>query len=344
MMRRRLFRLVLLVLVPVVLIAGGLAVWLASGRFVDTENAYVKNDIVHVAAEVDGRVVQVSTADHRAVAAGDVLFRIDPEPYAIALARAEAELGMVADRIAALRAEYRVAAAEIGEAEARLAFNQRQVERYRSLQSRGAASTVQLDEARLQLDVARDRIAVIRARMQQLLANLGGSLDLPTAEQPLYREAVARRDKAALDLKRTAVVASVAGIVSNMRLQPGEYLEAGDRVFTLIASERPWVEANLKETQLTHVRTGQAATFRVDAYPGVRWRAVVDSISPATGAEFAVLPAQNATGNWVKVVQRLPVRLRILDPVTDPPLRAGMTATVSIDTGRERSLGDLFGR
>src|SRR3546814_7827265 len=149
---------------------------------------------------------------------------------------------MVAYRIEALRAEYRVAAAEIGEAEERVGFNQRQVERYRNLQSRGAASTVQLDEARLQLAVARDQVAVIRARMLQILANLGGSLDLPTAEQPLFREALARRDKAALDLKRATVVASVAGIVSNMRLQPGESLEAGDRVFTLTAPQPPWVE------------------------------------------------------------------------------------------------------
>lgn len=343
MMRRRLLRLVLLIALPAVLIVVGVTVWLSAGRYVATENAYVKNDIVHIAAEVDGRVVEVSVEDHQAVAAGAPLFRIDPEPYEIALARAEAELGTVAEKIAGLRAEYRAAAAEIGEAQARLAFNQRQVDRYRNLQSRGAASTVQLDEARLELDVARERIAVIRARMQQILTSLGGSLDLPTDEQAMYREAVARRNKAASDLKRTAVVASVAGIVSNMHLQPGEYLEAGDRVFTLIASERPWVEANLKETQLTHVRIGQEASFTVDAYPGRTWKAVVDSISPATGAEFAVLPAQNATGNWVKVVQRLPVRLRILDPVRDPPLRAGMTATVSIDTGRERSLGDLWG-
>jgi len=342
-MRRRLLRLVLLVALPVVLIVGGLIVWLSAGRYVETENAYVKNDIVHIAAEVDGRVIAVSVEDHDAVAAGAPLFAIDPEPYAIALARAEAELGTVADRIASLRAEYRAAAAEIGEAQARLSFHQRQVDRYRNLQSRGAASTVQLDEARLEQDVARERIAVIRARMQQLLASLGGDLDLPTEKQAMYREAVARRDKAASDLKRTAVVASVGGIVSNMHLQPGEYLEAGDRAFTLIATDRPWIEANLKETQLTHVRVGQNATVTVDAYPGRTWKATVDSISPATGAEFAVLPAQNASGNWVKVVQRLPVRLRILDPVTDPPLRAGMTATVSIDTKRERSIGDLWG-
>ena len=223
-------------------------------------------------------------------------------------------------------------------------FNERQRERGRNLQSRGAATAVQFDEARMQLDVSRNRIAVIRARMLQILAGLGGSLDLATEAQPLYREALARRDKAALDLKRTAVVASVPGIVSNMRLQPGEYLEAGDRVFTLIASERLWVEANLKETQMTHVRVGQNAAVTVDAYPGRSWRAVVDSISPATGAEFAVLPAQNATGNWVKVVQRLPVRLRIIDPVQDPPLRAGMTASVSIDTERQRTPGDVLGR
>ncbi|MFN4089001.1 MAG: HlyD family secretion protein, partial [Alphaproteobacteria bacterium] len=163
LMRRHLLRLVLVIAVPAVLIAGGALLWLAGGRYVSTENAYVKNDILHVAAEVDGRVVEIGARDHALVAAGDLLFRIDPEPHAIALARAEAELGAVAYRIEGERAEYRVAAAEIGEAEARVRFSERQVERLRSLQARGAATAVQFDEARLQLEVARDRVAVIRA-------------------------------------------------------------------------------------------------------------------------------------------------------------------------------------
>lgn len=342
-MPRGLLRIILILVVPALLIAGGLLAWLAGGRYVETENAYVKTDIVHVGSEVDGRVVEVAVRDHDVVAAGDVLFRIDPAPFEIALAQAEAEVAAAAYRVAALRAEYRAAEAELGETEERVRFHTRQVERLRNLRSRGVASVVQDEEARLQLGIAREQGAVIRARMRHILASLGGSLDRPTEQQPVYLEAVARRDKAALDLERSVVRASVPGTISNMRLQPGTYLEAGDRTFALIASESPWVEANLKETQLTHVRVGQSATVTVDAYPGHRWDAVVDTISPATGAEFAVLPPQNATGNWVKVVQRLPVRLRLLDPTGGPPLRAGMTAFVSIDTKRERDLGDMLG-
>ena len=184
-------------------------------------------------------------------------------------------------------------------------------------------------------------MASVRAKLRRVLTALNGDPALPADEHPLVREKSAARERAALDLARTTVHAPVAGVVVNLRLQRGEQVKASTPLFALVAQSRPWVEANFKETDLTHVRVGQRARIVLDTYPDATWEAVVDSVSPATGAEFSILPPQNASGNWVKVVQRLPVKLRLLPHQGEPPLRAGMTATVSIDTGRQRSIGDV---
>jgi len=178
----------------------------------------------------------------------------------------------------------------------------------------------------------------VEERINRVLASLGGDPQFPVERHPRYQEAKAAYDAAALDLSRSQVRASTPGVVSNMKLQTGEYVEARKPVFSLIHSGPVWIEANFKETQLTYMTVGQPATVVADAYPDVQWKAVVDTIAPATGAEFAVLPPQNATGNWVKVVQRLPVRVRVEQPSDLPQLRAGMTVTVSVDTGRSRGL------
>ena len=349
---RALTRLFLLIVVPLAAIAVGSYVYLTGGRYVTTENAYVKNDIVQVSADIEGRVVDVAVRDHEVVSAGDLLFRIDPIPVEIRLARAEAEMGMVRDELLGLRAEYDVAAGqlEVTEGESHEAleavrYHRKQVKRLRDLQRRGAAARIRLEAAEHDLAVARQRTEVIRKqaevarkRMSRVLVQLGGALDTPVEKHPMYREKESLRDAARLDLDRTVVRAAVGGIVSNVKLQAGEYVESGKPVFSIIVEQQPWVEANLKETELTHVHVGQKATVVVDAYPDFVWQAVVDSISPATGAEFAVLPPQNATGNWVKVVQRLPVRLLLQERPGAPPLRAGMTVSASIDTVRERHL------
>ncbi|MCY4318773.1 MAG: HlyD family secretion protein [Alphaproteobacteria bacterium] len=349
---RALIRLFLLIVVPLAAIAVGAYAYLTGGRYVTTENAYVKNDIVQVSADIEGRVVKVAVRDHEEVRSGDLLFRLDPVPVEIRLARAEAELGMVRDELHSLRAEYDVATGEleVTEGELREAFeavryHKTQVQRLRDLQRRGAAARVKLEAAEHDLAVARQGTEVVRKqaevarkRMRRVLAELGGALDAPVESHPMYREKEALRDAARLDLERTVVRAAAGGIVSNVKLQAGEYVESGKPIFSIIVGRQPWVEANLKETELTHVRVGQKATVVVDAYPDVLWQAVVESISPATGAEFAVLPPQNATGNWVKVVQRLPVRLKLQERSGAPPLRAGMTVSASIDTVRERHL------
>ncbi len=171
-----------------------------------------------------------------------------------------------------------------------------------------------------------------------MLANLGGKRDLAAEDHPRFRLVDAERAKVALDLERATVWAAASGRIANLDLQAGEYVKEGAPVFSLIADVAPWIEANLKETQLTHVREGQSVTISVDAYPDERWQGTVSGVSAGTGAVFSLLPAQNATGNWVKVVQRIPVRIAIFPRPEAPQLRAGMSATVEIDSGHERAL------
>ena len=339
----RSLRPLLLVAVPALVLAGALMLWLKGGRYATTENAYVKADIAQVASEVPGRIVEVRVRDHAAVAAGDLLLRLDPEPYRLALAKADAELDAARAAVQELKASLRETRAEAKEAESRLAFLDTQAQRQRDLSGRGAAATMRVEQAESDALQARDRLAMLQQRIARVEASLGGNPDLPTERYAAVREKQALRDRAALDLAHTEIKAARAGVVVNFRLQLGEQVKAQTPLFSLVADRRPWVEANFKETDLTHVTVGQRATVTLDMHPDLTWEAEVESISPATGAEFAILPPQNASGNWVKVVQRLPVRLRLLERPGEPALRAGMTAYVSIDTGRTRSLSDILG-
>lgn len=344
---RRMLRGVLLVVVPLVAVAIGLHYYVLGGRYEVTENAYVKAHIVAVSAEVAGRVVEVAVRDNQPVAAGALLFRLDPVPFELEVTRAEAQMAVVRTELETLRAAHRVALAEAAEAEANIGFLTRQLERQQMLKARGMGREESYDEARHNLDAAQRKLDSSRQRARSVVASLGGDANLPPERHPRFLQAKAARDTAQVDLARTRVVAPSAGVVSNMKLQAGEHVARGVPVFSLIESGHVWVEANYKETQLTYVREGQRVTVSADAYPGSLWQARVSAIAPATGAEFAVLPPQNATGNWVKVVQRIPVVIQ-LDPDADaPPLRAGMTVSVSVDTGRERtvsgSLRELLG-
>ena len=339
---RRALRAVLLIAVPLAAAAVALYFYAQGGRHVETDNAYVKAHIIAISAEVAGRVVEVGVRDHEPVAAGRLLFRIDPAPFEVAIARADAQAAVVRTDLDSLRAEHRAALAEAAEARERIDFFTRQLERQQRLKERGMGREDAFDEARHNLDAARARLTTVQERAARVLASLGGDPQLPAARHPRFLEAQAARSAAALDLAHTRVTAPAAGVVSNMKLQPGEYVARGVPVFSVIETDSTWIEANFKETQLAGVRVGQSARIVADAYPGVEWRARVNAIAPATGAEFALLPPQNATGNWVKVVQRVPVRLAIegaAQGATDAPaLRAGMTVTVTIDTGRSRGL------
>ena len=341
---RRATRWTLVVAVPLVIVAFALYLYARGGRLVETENAYVKADIVAVSAEVSGRVVEVAARDNEPVAAGAPLFGLDPQPFEIELARARAQMDVVRTEVQALRAEYRETLLEATEARERIDFLTRQLERQERLKEKGMSRIEAYDEARHNLEVARARLASVEERINRVRASLAGDPQLPAERHPRYAQAKTAYDAAAIDLARTQIKAPAAGVVSNMKLQPGEHVEKGTPIFSLIRNGEIWIEANFKETQLTYMREGQPASVVADAYPDHEWRAVVAAIAPATGAEFAVLPPQNATGNWVKVVQRIPVRIRVDQSPGQPPLRAGMTVTVAVDTGRSRGLPRMVQR
>jgi len=334
----RLARPLLLVLLPAAAVLIGLYLYARGGREVETENAYVKANVVAVSSEVSGRVLEVSVHDNQPVSAGAALFRLDPTPFELAVAKASAQMEVVRTDVQQLRAEYRATLQEAVEAEDRIAFLTRQLERQERLKEQGMSRADVYDEAKHNLHVAQSRLKSIHESTNRVLAGLLGDPQLPAERHPRYLEAKAARDAAAVDLARTHVRAPTAGVVSNMKLQVGEHVEKGASVFSLIRSGPVWVEANFKETQLTFMRPGQLAHVVADAYPDIEWEASVSAIAPATGAEFAILPPQNATGNWVKVVQRIPVLLEVKQPAGQSQLRAGMTVTVTVDTGHERGL------
>ena len=331
-------RTVLLVLVPLAAAAIGIYIYAESGRYVTTENAYIKSNVIAISSDVSGRVEWVGVEDSTLVRKGQILFRLDQQPFKIALDRSEAELDLMRTQVEHLRADYHEAVTQVVTEEERVKFLTRQLSRHKKLMDRKLGSEQAYDVAAHDLSLAKRQVRVLRQRVQRALQSLGGNPDIKVEEHARFLRARAERDQAAIAWADTSIEAPVDGIVSNMKLQAGEYVEEGDAVFTIIENEKVWVEANLKETQLTHVLQGQSASIIVDAYPGVEWPATVDAIAPATGAEFSVLPPQNATGNWVKVVQRIPVLLDVEQPPKGNPLRAGMTVTVAIDTERERTM------
>ena len=328
---------VLVALIGPVLAAGvGAYLYLASGRVVSTDNAYVKADKIVISTDIAGRVSEVLVHADQQVARGAILFRIDPELYKLALDQAEAELDQTRSRVEAMRAEYQEAKSEMKEAEDKVVFYEAQRSRQKSLADKGVGRAFVFEEAGANADAARTRVTVASQKMHRALAQLGGDPDIATAIHPMVREKVAARDRARVNLEHTVVRAPAAGIVTNFDLQAGEYVAVGTVAFSLVGTEDTWVQANFKETELTHVKVGQRATVHVDMYPDLEFSGQVASIGGATGAEFAILPPQNATGNWVKVVQRLPVRIRLDTAPGLPPLRAGMSVIADVDTEHQR--------
>lgn len=331
-------RLVLLVVIPVLALVGASYLYAVTGRFVTTENAYVKAHIIAISTDIDGRVTEVFVRNDQRVKAGDLLFRMDPDPRWLELKSAEARMMTVRQEVEAKRAEFHQVQAEIDEARETVSYYAREADRQRQLNKRGVTTEARLDEAEFEVASARQRVRALEEKVRTVLAELGGDPERSVELHPKYIEAQTDREIAELHLGYTEIRAPADGIVTQVHLEPGEWLEEGDPAFGLIEADDTWVVANLKETQLTHVREGQVVEVGIDAYPDVTWKARITSIAPATGAEFAVLPPQNASGNWVKVVQRIPVRIDI-EPVEGRPiLRAGMTASISIDTEREREL------
>ena len=335
---RRLGRVLFLALGPLVVMTAG-GIWYAtSGRIVSTENAYVQAEHILVTPAVDGMVAEVFVHDNQEVERGQPLFQVDPMPFRLEWEKAEAELDAIRYEIGSYRAAHRQAEAELKSARKEASFLEKEYERRAKLGGGKALAKVELDKFRHQWQLARQRIPELEEKVRLMLANLGGKRDLAAEDHPRFRLVDAERAKVALDLERATVRAAASGRIANLDLQAGEYVKEGSPVFSLIADVAPWIEANLKETQLTHVREGQSVTISVDAYPDERWQGTVSGVSAGTGAVFSLLPAQNATGNWVKVVQRIPVRIAIFPKEHAPALRAGMSATVEIDSGHERAL------
>lgn len=337
----RLRRTILMIVLPAIAVAVGLNAWVHAGRLVATENAYVKSHVVNIAPEISGAIQSVMVEEHQHVTAGTTLYRLRDDSFRIAVARAEAAVAQAGIQIAADQQAYRRALAQIEELQTSVDYAKTKHARQASLRLRNLGSAEDLDTAAYALASAEQEIAVARQEAATLLARLAGDVDAPVEWYPAYRAALAERAQALLDLERTAINAPFDGVVIN-RPEPGDYAERGITTMALVADRDMWIEANFKETQLTHLREGQPAIVSIDTYPGKVWRGRVHSVSEATGAEFALLPPQNATGNWVKIVQRVPVRIA-LEPNPDaPPLRAGMSSEVTVDTGHARAWRDLL--
>ena len=333
--RRRLVRRTLLVLGPLVVIVAAVYVYLTTGRFVSTDNAYVKSDVGIVSAQISGPIVEVAVRENQPVAQGDVLFKVDDEPFRVKMQQVDAELGAVRDYVEGIRASYRQKLSQLELDKTNAVYQKRDYERLQALASKQLASQQAVDDARQKSDVANQTVVVSERSLDQVRAQLGGDADKPLTEQAAYLALKAMRDTAVLDLERTVVRAKLDGVASKVPVV-GQYVAPGTPIMSVVSNQEKWIEANFKETDLTHVVVGQRVTIKLDTYPDREWHGRVQSISQATGAEFSVIPAQNATGNWVKVTQRIPVRISIDMRSGDPELRVGMSADVSIDTGYER--------
>jgi membrane fusion protein (multidrug efflux system) len=279
----------------------------------------------------------VEAHDNEVVRKGQVLYRLRPDTYQITLDGAKAQLDTVREQVATLKESYKLALAQVKQAEADVAFYTAQFARQKDLLAKGAGTQVSYDSAKHDLETVQQKITVAKAQAATMLAQLGGDADEKIEDDAFYRQAKSQVDNAQRDLNDTVVRAPFDGVVTNVdAVQVGSYLQASQQAFSLVSTSDLWIEAQPKETELTYVRPGQSVAISVDAYPGVEWKGEVQSMAPASGSSFSLLPAQNTTGNWVKVVQRMPIRVKIDPAEGKPPLRAGMSATVDVDTGHAR--------
>lgn len=334
---RRRMRRILLIVIPSIAALVAAAFYLLGGRYVETDNAYVKAEKVPVSADVSGTIVEVLVQENQTVAAGQPLFRLDPASFQVAVAKAEAKLAQVRTDLAALRASYREKQAEITLARTRYAFALREQRRQADLVARNFISASRFDDAKQNSDLASQQISALEQDLKRIAEALGGGVGVPIEQHPSYRVALAELEQARLDQAHGVVRASLPGTVSKPP-KVGQYVAAGSTAMALVVSGNLWIEANFPETDLTYVRPGQPVSVRVDTYPDAAWKGVVESLSPATGAEFSVIPAQNATGNWVKIAQRVPLRIKLDAAPGLPQLRTGLSAVVEIDTGHRRRL------
>jgi membrane fusion protein (multidrug efflux system) len=334
---------VLLILGPVAALAVLAWLYFSGGRYVSEENAYVGASTVAIAPQVAGQVSQVNVTQNQHVDAQQVLFVIDPEPYQIAVDGAQAQLGITRNQIMAQIATWQADEQMAQQAQANLTFAQEELERIQQLAGRSTATQEQLDQARRDAATAAATLAQAEAQARAVLAQIGGDPNIPVEQRPQYLAALAQLQAAERNLRLTQVKAPFGGIVTNVdAIAVGSFLTAGQQSMSVVDVDHSWVDANLRETDLTFVKPGDPATVAIDAYPDLTFKGTVQTINPASGAVFALIPPQNATGNWVKVVQRIPVRVAVQTPPDAPRLRDGMSATVTIDTGHRRTFATLW--
>ena len=337
-------RMILLVMVPALALAIGLGFYLMGGRYISTDNAYVGAQKVLITPDISGKVSRVFVREGEHVVAGDNLFEIDPLPFQLALRQAQGKLASVRTDLANLKSNYQSLSRLVELGQQAVEVKRRDVERKTALAANHSGTQVELDNATTAVLTAELQLQLGRQQLTSTLNQLLDNPDLPIEDFPPYQQAKAALDQAQRDLDHTVLKAPIGGTATQVdNIQLGRFVSAGTPVFSVIDDDAPWVDANPKETDITYLRVGQKADIEVDSFPDRTFHGTVASVSPGTGAQFAILPPQNANGNWVKVVQRVPVRI-VFDRGQDLALlRAGMSVTVDIDTGRRRTLASLFG-
>jgi membrane fusion protein (multidrug efflux system) len=341
--RARLLRPILMIGGIVIVIAGSLVFWLTGGRYVSSDDTYVDAAKVSLSTDVSGLVDEVDVRENEHVAAGQVLFKIGQAGHQIAVANAQAQLAQVRLDVEGSKRAYAEARENVSLQAVQVKRDQDDLARYAAVLRDGGVTQSVYDDEKFQLQADQAKLSELQDEASIQAAKLSDNPDIRPEDTPAYQSALANLQNAQLDLEDSVVTAPYSGYVTMVdQLQPGMFLPAGTAAFGLVSDSNIWITAQPKESELTWVRPGQPVTIHVDTYPGQSWRGVVESISPASGSEFSILPAQNSSGNWVKVVQRIPVRVKITSGPGSFPLRAGMSAEISIDTQHHRKLSDLF--
>src|ERR1700722_14023585 len=335
----------LMSLAAIGVLGGGAYFYIKGSRYQSTDDAYAQAATVSISANVGGRVSEIEVRDNELVQRGATLFKLDDAPFRIAVSDAAARLADTRLQIESLKSTYRQRQVELHAARDTETYARQQYDRQTRLLASGIASQAQFDQAAHALDAARQQVANVQQQLGVALANLGGDPDIAPERHPLVAQAQAALDRAQLNLSYTLVSAPMDGVVAKVeKLQVGDTIAASAPVFALVSTRDVWIEANFKEVQLARMRPGQVATVKIDRYPDREFSARVTSVSPSTGSQFSLLPPENATGNWVKVVQRVPVRLQLTRFDAEFPLQGGLSADVTVDTHwRDTALANAIG-
>ncbi|MFZ3182444.1 MAG: HlyD family secretion protein [Methylocystis silviterrae] len=341
---RRRLRPLLMVGIPTLAAFAGLALYLSGGRYISTDNAYIGAQKVLITPDISGKVSRVRVREGQHVARDDELFNIDPEPFEYALRQAQSKLDSARTDFSNLKSNYQSLTRLIELGEQTVAVKRRMLDRKNALAARQFSTQVDVDDASAALLMAELQLQPVRQQLAAALNQLQGNPKLAIEDFPPYRQAKAALDQAKRDLDHTVIKAPITGVATQVdNIQLGRFVTAGAAIFSVVDDSAPWVDANPKETDITHLKVGQNVEISVDTFPGQPFRGHVASVGPGTGAQFAILPPQNANGNWVKVVQRVPVRIELEPGQKLSALRAGMSVIVDIDTKRGRSLASLIG-